>query len=522
MEFNEKTLEALIQFSGKVDSSVSRALEKLQRGSKETFKELKKLPAGFSGLGKAAEAAAQSLAVMGAAGAAALSDLAVSGYQTASELTEVQKVVDATFQDSAVVVDQWSKTTLQAYGLSELSAKKYSSAMGAMLKSSGVSSEDLLLMSQSLTQLTGDMASFYNDKPDEMFEKIRSGISGETEPLKQLGINMSVANLEAFALSEGISKSYAAMSQAEQVTLRYNYLMKTAADSMGAFEKTSDSASNQQKLLKENISQVSAQIMQRSLPAVEKLLKGTNDLILSIDTGAAGDFVEELGNLAVEAQPLAAQLLPEMGSLMAETAPVLLSMAKESLPAVTSLLGYGADIIRIIGPPLANIVSAVLPPMLEILDLISPLVITLAEGLAQIFEWLAKIANVSLTGVADHLKYMETQQYQQSMKYAGMVGIPAFAQGGFADSPSIFGEAGLEAAIPIKPGNRRSLDLLYKTAEMLGVQLHGGNMQFTYAPQIYASGGDEKGLASTLYQHGQTMRSMLEDLLADKERVSFG
>lgn len=523
MGFKEKTLETLIRFSGQVDSSVNRALEKLQKDSKKTAKELKKLPSGFSALGKAAKITAQSLAVMGAVGAAALSAFAVSGYQAASDLIEVQNVVDTTFRDSAAVINQWSKTTLQAYGLSELSAKKYSSTMGAMLKSSGVSSEDLLLMSQSLTQLTGDMASFYNYKPDEMFEKIRSGISGETEPLKQLGINMSVANLEAFALSEGITKSYAAMSQAEQVTLRYNYLMKTAADSMGDFEKTSGSASNQQKLLKENISQVSAQIMQRSLPAVEKILKNTNSLILSIDTDAVGDFVEELGNLAVEAQPLAAELLPEMGNLVAQTAPVLLSMAKESFPAITSLLGYGADIISIIGPPLASIVSSVLPRMLEILDLIAPLVIILAEGLAQTFEWLAKISSVSLDGVVEFLKYWQSQDPAKlSNMSLNAAGIPTFAQGGFADSPSIFGEAGLEAAIPIKPGNRRSLDLLYKTAEMLGVQLHGGNMQFTYAPQIYASDGDKKGLASTLYQHGQTMRSMMEDFLADKERVSFG
>ena len=62
------------------------------------------------------------------------------------------------------------------------------------------------------------MASFYNLDPTEAFEKLRSGISGEPEPLKQLGINMSVVNLEALALSMGIKKSYNEMTQAEQAT----------------------------------------------------------------------------------------------------------------------------------------------------------------------------------------------------------------------------------------------------------------------------------------------------------------
>ena len=95
------------------------------------------------------------------------------------------------------------------------------------------------------------MASFYNLNSDEAFAKIRSGISGETEPLKQLGINMSVANLEAYAMAQGIDKSYDSMTQAEQVMLRYNYLLSVTGDAQGDFARTSGSFANQQKLLKE-------------------------------------------------------------------------------------------------------------------------------------------------------------------------------------------------------------------------------------------------------------------------------
>lgn len=169
----------------------------------------------------------------------------------ASDLSEVQNVVDVVFGNSASQINNFAKTAITQYGLSELAAKQYSSTMGAMLKSMGLSQDAVLGMSQSITALTGDMASFYNLDSDTAFSKIRAGISGETEPLKQLGINMSVANMEAFALSQGITKSYQSMTQAEQALLRYNYLLSTTKDAQGDFARTSDSWANQTRVLSE-------------------------------------------------------------------------------------------------------------------------------------------------------------------------------------------------------------------------------------------------------------------------------
>lgn len=118
----------------------------------------------------------------------------------------MQNVVDVTFGQGASKINAWAKTTASAFGISELSAKQYSGTMGAMLKSMGLTTDASLNMSQKITELAGDLASFYNLDVDDAFTKIRSGISGETEPLKQLGINMSVANLEAYAMSKGITK----------------------------------------------------------------------------------------------------------------------------------------------------------------------------------------------------------------------------------------------------------------------------------------------------------------------------
>ena len=196
----------------------------------------------------------------------------------ASDLNEVQNVVDTTFgTEGAIRVNEWARNAAEAFGESELQAKQFTSTLGAMFKSMGVGQADMEEMSMSLAGLAGDMASFYNLDPTEAFEKLRSGISGETEPLKQLGINMSVANLEAFALSEGITTAYNSMTQAEQATLRYQYIMSATADAQGDFADTSDSFANQQRILQLEIQTLAAEIGQDLMPVAQEILTIARD-----------------------------------------------------------------------------------------------------------------------------------------------------------------------------------------------------------------------------------------------------
>lgn len=196
----------------------------------------------------------------------------------ASDLSEVQNVVDTTFgTEGAIRINEWARNAAEAFGESELQAKQFTSTLGAMFKSMGVGQADLEEMSMSLAGLAGDMASFYNLDPTEAFEKLRSGISGETEPLKQLGINMSVANLEAFALSEGITTAYNSMTQAEQATLRYQYIMSATADAQGDFADTSDSLANQQRILQLEIQTLAAEIGQDLMPIAQEILTIARD-----------------------------------------------------------------------------------------------------------------------------------------------------------------------------------------------------------------------------------------------------
>ena len=173
-----------------------------------------------------------------------------SSVELSSKLTEVQNVVDVTFGQSATIINDFAKTASAAYGLSEYAAKKYTGVAGSMYKSMGFGAESASTMSIDMAKLAGDFASFYNLDADAAFEKIRSGISGETEPLKQLGVNLSVANLEAYAMKKGITQAYSAMSQQNQALLRYNYLLDSTKDAQGDFSRTSGSWANQTRLMR--------------------------------------------------------------------------------------------------------------------------------------------------------------------------------------------------------------------------------------------------------------------------------
>lgn len=189
-----------------------------------------------------------------------------------SDLNEAYNVVDVTFGKNADRVKAWSKDLMNSFGLVQLEAVNYVGSMGAMLKSSGFTTKQAEEMSKKLVELTGDMSSFYNLSHEETWEKIRSGISGETEPLKVLGINMSVANLEAYALSQGINKAWKEMDQAEQTTLRYNYLLSVTSDSQGDFSRTSTSFSNKLRIISGRFTEMKINLGNKLLPVANKLL----------------------------------------------------------------------------------------------------------------------------------------------------------------------------------------------------------------------------------------------------------
>ena len=196
-----------------------------------------------------------------------------------SDIAEVENVVDVAFGSMADQAYKFASTATKQFGLSELAAKNYSGTMMAMLNASGVAQESAAKMSTTLAGLAGDLASFYNIDTDTAFYKIRAGISGEIEPLKQLGINLSVANLQEYALSQGITTAYNSMTQAQKTMLRYNYIMSVTSAQQGDFARTAGSYANQVRLLTLNIQSLSSVIGQGLIAAVLPGIQALNALM---------------------------------------------------------------------------------------------------------------------------------------------------------------------------------------------------------------------------------------------------
>ena len=266
-------------------------MKQVQAQTKQTAKvveaQTSKIKSAFSKIGK----------IVGAAlSVAALVRFGKSCIELGSALAEVQNVVDVTFGDMAEDINQFAREATTQFGLSETTAKKFTSTLGAMLKSMKFTTKEAAEMSKTMTGLAADMASFYNLEAEEAFQKIRAGISGETEPLKQLGINLSVANLQEYALAQGITKSYNAMTQQEQALLRYNYLLSVTADAQGDFARTSDGWANQIRILTERWNALKAAIGQgliAVLTPVVRILNIVLEKILQV-TNAFSAFIAKI------------------------------------------------------------------------------------------------------------------------------------------------------------------------------------------------------------------------------------
>ena len=376
--------------------------------------------AGLKTVSSAVGAAGKTLAVY--TGAATTASIASAGL--ASDLDEVQNVVDTTFgAANAKKIDSWAKDASNAYGLSELSAKQYTGTMGAMLKSMGMSQEATYDMSTSLVGLSGDLASFYNLDGEEAFEKIRAGISGETEPLKQLGINMSVANLEAFALSKGIDTAYQSMSQSEQATLRYQYLMSVTADAQGDFAKTSEGFANQTRIAGLQVKSLSAAFGQNFLPVANGALKSfTKEMpkitesmtaVFAGDSGAAESLTGGITRMITGAVENLSQNLPQFLTGFNALLSGILTALVQSLPAITQTLI--PQIITGLSSLIQSIVRQ-LPVLLPlIVDAALQLFLGLIDGLNQVIQELIPMLPDIITRICDTL----------------IENLPALIEGGF-------------------------------------------------------------------------------------------
>lgn len=141
-----------------------------------------------------------------------------------------------------------------------------------LLTGFGDTAERAQLMSQNLTQLGYDISSFFNISIEDAMQKLQSGISGELEPLRRLGYDLSQARLEQTALNLGIKESVANMTQAEKVELRYYAIMTQVTTAQGDMARTLEAPANQLRILQVQLTQAARAIGNIFIPALNAIL----------------------------------------------------------------------------------------------------------------------------------------------------------------------------------------------------------------------------------------------------------
>jgi hypothetical protein len=236
----------------------------------------------FNGLGSAVKKIG--LLIGGAFAVGKLVQFGKECVELGSDLAEVQNVVDVTFTTMSDKVNEFAKNAMTSAGLSETMAKRYVGTFGAMSKSFGFSESQAYDMSTALTQLTGDVASFYNISQDLAYIKLKSVFTGETETLKDLGVVMTQSALDQYALANGYGKTTSAMTEQEKVALRFAFVQEQLSAASGDFIRTSDSWANQVRVMQLQLQSLKATVGQGMINIFTPVLKVINILLGKLAT----------------------------------------------------------------------------------------------------------------------------------------------------------------------------------------------------------------------------------------------
>lgn len=197
----------------------------------------------------------------------------------ASQAEQLNNVVNQAFGDMASAVNKWAEETGDSLGRSTHTMRSYAGYLQAMIRPVVGVNEAAAEMSLGLAELAIDLAAFYDKTDDEAFTALRSAIMGEIEPMKKFGVAMTQAELQAFALANGIQKNISNMTEAEKVQLRYQYIMDRTRIVQGTALREADEYANVTKALSEEFREQAEAIGHVLMPAYKYILDQVRGLI---------------------------------------------------------------------------------------------------------------------------------------------------------------------------------------------------------------------------------------------------
>lgn len=274
----QKRMIAAFSNIGKNIKASSASIGSFFSRIKNGFSSQRKLSSGFGGI-----ASKLTKLVIGVNAAKGAFNGLKSAMDYSSNLTEVQNVVDVGFGKYKSKIEDLAKTSIQDYGMSELTAKQIAGRFQAMGTAVGFSQKKMSGMSVELTKLSADMASFYNEDQEKVAKSLQSVFTGTTMPLRKYGIDLTQATLQEWAHKQGIDANIKSMSQAEKTMLRYQYVISQTGAAQGDFARTSNTWANQTRMLKQNFQQLGSTIGQIAINAFKPFVKAMNSTLVQLD-----------------------------------------------------------------------------------------------------------------------------------------------------------------------------------------------------------------------------------------------
>ncbi len=262
-------------------SSVEKAFRKTEAGAKNLDKEVGQTARGaivgtgaFRSMGRSVAFA--SGAFLGGAGFIAAVKTSVGAASNLNEQTSKANVV---FGESAASVEKWSQTTVNSMGLASDQALETASSFGALLRPIGLTGDAAATQARKLTQLGADLASFYNTSVQDALDAIRSGLVGESEPLRRYGVLLSETRVQQEALRETGKKHASQLTAQEKVLARIAIVYRDTSSAQGDFARTSGGLANQERIFTANLRQLEIELGQKLIPFLTKATTDTNKLI---------------------------------------------------------------------------------------------------------------------------------------------------------------------------------------------------------------------------------------------------
>ena len=197
-------------------------------------------------------------------------EFASASVQAASDYEEAFNKANVVFGDSALQVKNFTDDAVTGFGLTRAAALEFSGTFGNLLTSFGVGQREAADMSTTLVQLAADLASFNNTSVEDALNALRSGLSGETEPLKRFGVVLQDTRLRAEALALGLGETTGALDPLTKSQAAYSLILKDTTNAQGDFARTSDGLANTTRILQAAVEDAKATIGEGLVRAIER------------------------------------------------------------------------------------------------------------------------------------------------------------------------------------------------------------------------------------------------------------